>query len=140
MLKRYANFAFLYAIVAMVFGVFYREFTKIIGFWGETRLSVMHTHYFVLGMVFLLVLLGLEKAFGFSGQKPAKWFWLLYNIGLNITGLALFVRGLLQAMETPVSSALDASLSGVAGIGHVLLGLGIILFFVALRKTLKKTT
>lgn len=32
MCKKYINFAFIYAIVAMVFGVFYREFTKFIGF------------------------------------------------------------------------------------------------------------
>ena len=42
MTKRYANLALVYAIVAMVFGVFYREFTKFQHFSGQTNLSVMH--------------------------------------------------------------------------------------------------
>ena len=28
MVKRYANMAVVYAVIAMIFGVFYREFTK----------------------------------------------------------------------------------------------------------------
>ena len=43
-MKKYANSALIYAIAAMVFGVFYREFTKFMGFTGESALSVMHTH------------------------------------------------------------------------------------------------
>ena len=48
MAKRYANLALVYGIAAMVFGVFYREFTKFSHFSGKTNLSVMHTHYFML--------------------------------------------------------------------------------------------
>ena len=47
-MKRYMNAAQLYAILAMVGGVFYREFTKFQGFTGKTVLSVVHTHYFLL--------------------------------------------------------------------------------------------
>ena len=43
--KRYANLALVYAVIAMVFGVFYREFTKIKYFTGQTNLSIIHTHY-----------------------------------------------------------------------------------------------
>ena len=49
MIKRYLNTAILYAILAMIFGVFYREFTKFNHFTGKTNLSVMHTHYFLHG-------------------------------------------------------------------------------------------
>ena len=56
-MKRYANNALFYSILAMVGGVFYREFTKLSGFVGETTLSVVHTHYFLLGMVIFLLLL-----------------------------------------------------------------------------------
>ena len=66
MSKRYANFAFIYAIAAMAFGVFYREFTKFNGFTAKTALSVVHTHYFLLGVVFFLLLLLLEKNFSFT--------------------------------------------------------------------------
>ena len=49
-MKRYMNSALLYAILAMAGGVFYREFTKFNGFTAKTTLSVVHTHYFLLGM------------------------------------------------------------------------------------------
>ena len=70
--KRYANLALFYAIAAMAFGVFYREYTKFSHFSGQTNLSVIHTHYFLLGMFFFLVLMALEKSFSFSGKKEGK--------------------------------------------------------------------
>ena len=56
-MKRYINASLLYALLAMVGGVFYREFTKFNGFTARTSLGVVHTHYFLLGMVFFLLLL-----------------------------------------------------------------------------------
>ena len=41
-MKRYANTAVVYAVIAMIFGVFYREFTKFNGFEGQTVLSAIH--------------------------------------------------------------------------------------------------
>ena len=61
MVKRYANIAFIYAVIAMFFGIFYREFTKLNHFTGQTNLSVMHTHYFTLGMFFFLILTSYDK-------------------------------------------------------------------------------
>ena len=61
-MKRYMNFAFLYSILAMCGGVFYREFTKFNNFMGKTTLAVVHTHYFMLGMVFFLLLLQVKSA------------------------------------------------------------------------------
>ena len=45
-MKRYMKMALLYAVLAMIGGVFYREFTKFNGFTGKTALGVEHTHYF----------------------------------------------------------------------------------------------
>ena len=135
MAKRYLNTAFTYAIVAMVLGVFYREFTKFTGFTGLTRLSVMHTHYFMLGMFFFLALALLERAFSFSEQKGTKTWVRLYHVGLNITTACLFLCGLAQATETTLSSALSGSLSGVAGIGHILLGTSMIALLILIRRS-----
>ena len=38
-MKKYANSALIYAILAMVGGVFFREFTKFNGFEGATTLA-----------------------------------------------------------------------------------------------------
>lgn len=62
-MKRYMNCALLYSVLAMAGGVFYREFTKLNAFTGKTTLSVVHTHYFLLGMVvFLLLLLQIRRS------------------------------------------------------------------------------
>jgi len=68
-MKRYINTASVYAILAMIGGVFYREFTKFNGFTAKTTLAFLHTHYFMLGMVFFLLLLVLEKNFSFTNAK-----------------------------------------------------------------------
>ena len=70
-MKRYVNASILYALIAMAGGVFYREFTKFNAFTGKTTLAVVHTHYFLLGMVFFLLLLLLEKAFAFPVKRRA---------------------------------------------------------------------
>ena len=132
-MKRYANASLLYALIAMAGGVFYREFTKFSGFTGKTALSVVHTHYFLLGMLFSLLLLLLEKSFAFSGEKTGCVL-ALYHVGLNVTGAALLVRGVAQVLALPLSRAMDASLSGVAGIGHLLLGVSMVLLLLRIRK------
>ena len=90
MAKRYANMALIYGIAAMVFGVFYREFTKFSHFTGTTNLSVMHTHYFLLGMFFFLILMLLEKSFSFSGKNTGKVL-IVYHLGLNISGFGFLM-------------------------------------------------
>lgn len=135
MTKRFASLAFIYAITAMAFGVFYREFTKLNGFSGDTRLSVIHTHYFVLGMLFFLVLMLIEKSFGISSQKNLVRFVFAYNIGLNITGAAFFARGLTQVLQSELSKGADTSISGVAGIGHVIMGVSLILILLKVKKS-----
>lgn len=134
-MKKLTNVALIYAIVALVSGVIYREFTKIVGFTGETNLSLLHTHLFTLGMVFFLIVLGLEAIFTLSKQKTYKWFMLTYNIGLVLTAVLMAVRGFFQVQGTELSRGLDASISGISGIGHILLGVGMILFFIVLKRS-----
>ncbi len=136
MIKRYANLALAYAVTAMIFGVFYREFTKFNGFSGQTNLSVMHTHYFLLGMFFFLILMLMEQSFGFSAQRNVGRILIVYQLGLNITGLGFLMRGLAQVWSVPLSRAMDASISGIAGIGHILLGVSMILILLKIKKQL----
>lgn len=132
-MRRYANASLIYALVAMAGGVFYREFTKFNGFTGNTTLSVIHTHYFLLGMVFFLLLLLLEKNLGFAEKKTAM-VTAVYHAGLNITGAALLVRGVTQTLALSLSDKMDAAISGVSGIGHLLLGVSVVLLLLLVRK------
>ena len=134
-MKKYFNAAIVYASLALAGGVFYREFTKYTAFTGKTNLAFLHTHYFMLGMFFFLALALLERAFAFSAQKGIKTWITLYHVGLNITTACLLLRGLAQATETTLSTALSGSLSGVAGIGHILLGTSMIALLILIRRS-----
>lgn len=131
--KRYINTALLYAVLAMIGGVFYREFTKFNGFTGETTLGVVHTHYFMMGMVFFLLLLLLEKNFSFTGEKTGRVL-IFYHIGLNLTVVMFLVRGISQVLKINLSSGMDASISGVAGIGHILTGVSLVLLLLQIKR------
>lgn len=136
-MKRYINAALVYAILAMAGGVFYREFTKFNGFTDKTTLSVVHTHYFLLGMVFFLLLLLLEKNFSFTGAKTGRVL-AAYHIGLNLTAVMLIVRGVIQVLELTLSTGMNAAISGISGIGHILLGISMVILFVQIRHKIKK--
>lgn len=131
--KKYMNLTLIYGILAMAWGVFYREFTRFSDFSGLTRLSVLHTHYFLLGMFFFLGLLLAEKVFSFSDKGTGKLL-LVYQLGLNITGLGFLMRGLTQVWGTQLTRGLDASISGISGIGHILLGVSMVLLLLKLKK------
>ena len=131
-MKRYVNAAMLYAILAIAGGVFYREFTKFNGFTAKTTLSIVHTHYFLLGMVFFLLLL-LEKCFSFTDAKTNRLL-VVYHIGLNLTMALFMVRGILQVLGVTISEAISAAVSGIAGIGHILLGVSLVLLIQQVRR------
>lgn len=127
------NSALFYAILAMAGGVFYREFTKFNSFTGKTTLSVVHTHYFLLGMVFFLLLLLLEKGFSFTSEKTVR-ILVAYHIGLNLTAVMFVVRGVAQVLIPALSFGMSAAISGFAGIGHILSGVSMVLLLVQIKR------
>ena len=133
-MKKMLDLSFGYALAALAGGVFYREFTRLNGFTGRTALGLVHTHLFLLGCGLFLVLAALCARLPVREQKPYRLFFRLYNAGLPLTAAALLARGVLQVLGTPLSSAADAALSGAAGGGHILLGAGLVLLFVCLRR------
>ena len=133
-MKRCMNASLLYAILAMVGGVFYREFTKFNGFTARTTLGVVHTHYFLLGMVYFLLLLLLEKSFSFMGAKTERVLT-AYQVGLNLTAVMFVVRGVPQVLGTELSTGMNAAISGIAGIGHILLGISMVMLLLQVKKS-----
>lgn len=136
-MKKYMNAALAYSLVAMAGGVFYREFTKFNGFTGKTTLGVVHAHYFVLGMVFFLLLLLLEKNFSFTQKKTGKAL-ATYHIGLNLAGVMFLVRGIPQVLGMELSTGMNAAISGMAGIGHILLGVSMVLILLQIKNRVDK--
>lgn len=136
-MKKALNCALIYAIAGMAAGVYYREFTKILGFEGTTVLSSVHPHLLSLGMlVFLLVALFAQRT-DLETYKRYRVFMIVYNAGVTLSAAMMLVRGTLQVLAKPLSSGLSASISGIAGIGHMLTGVGIILLLSTLKKTAK---
>jgi len=135
-MRHYLKAGVVYALIGMASGVFYREFTKFSAFAGTTRLSLMHGHYLSLGLFFFLFLLILEKQFSWSSWPKAKAFVLVYHVGLNMSALGLFARGLSQVLGLELGKALDASISGLSGIGHLLLGVSLIAILLRVGKAI----
>lgn len=133
-MKKYFNIAFIYAIAAIASGVFYREFTKFNDFTGKTSLSVTHLHLFVLGTIMFLVIALLIERTNLEEQKSFKTFIKLYNIGLPFMVIMFYVRGIVQVLGVELSKGANASISGIAGIAHIIMTIAIVMFFINLRK------
>lgn len=133
-MKKYLNMSLAYAIAAMAGGVFYREFTKWNGFTGVTALGKVHTHLFMLGMIMFLIVALFAERYPLSEQKTFRMFVRVYNMGVPVTSLMMVVRGITQVLNLPLSKGASSAISGIAGIGHILTGAGMILLLLSLRK------
>lgn len=132
-MKKLFYSAFGYMVIGVLSGLFYREYTKGREFEGFTQLSVVHTHLLTLGFIVLLIVLILEKLFTLSESRLFNWFFWTYNVGLVMTAAIMVVHGMMQANGT---TEVSAAIPGIAGLGHILLSVGMVLLFLALRTRL----
>ncbi|MBO1331401.1 DUF2871 domain-containing protein [Streptomyces sp. VRA16 Mangrove soil] len=132
-MKKLLNAAHLYMILGVVSGLYYRELTKAEHFTGQTQLGVVHTHVLALGMLFFLVVLALEKLFSLTASALFGWFFWIYNAGLVITVGMMTLHGTL----TVLGRDSGAAVSGIAGLGHILLTAGLVLLFITIGKRLQ---
>ena len=127
------NTAFAYMVLGLVSGLFYREYTKATDTLGaDTQLATLHTHFLALGMVVFLVVLALDALFQLSGRRSFTVFYWTYNIGLLMTVVMQAVRGILT-LDGQDPAATTAAIPGIAGLGHMVLTVGLVALFVALR-------
>lgn len=59
---------------------------------------------------------------------------MFYHIGLNLTVIMLIIRGVVQVLSLDV---LNAVLSGIAGIGHLILDISMVLVLISIRNCIK---
>ena len=133
-MKRLLNASFIYMLAGVASGLFYREFTKLNDFpEGQfTQLGLAHTHLLTLGFIVLLIVLVLEKQFTLSRSKLFGWFFWVYNAGVIVTSAMLIWHGSL----TVLGQEGNGMISGIAGLGHILLTAGMVLLFLCLRRAL----
>ena len=127
--------ALVWMIVGLTAGLFYRTYAQqIMNFHGDTQLAVLHTHILVLGMVFFLIALCIEKLFTLSDTKWFNLFFWHYTAGLALTCLMMLIIGIMQVNHMSSSGMID----GIAGLGHIVITAGLAFFFVALGKKVLK--
>lgn len=139
-MKKLINLSLTYAIAGMAGGVFYREFTKWNGFTGVTALGKVHVHLLILGTVIFLIAALFAKVTPLQEQRLYRPFLITYNIGVPLTAIMLVVRGVVEVRAVPLSAALNASISGISGIAHIITGTGLVLLLLALRKAADAAT
>ncbi len=138
-MKKIYKKSLIFTIIGLFLGVYFREFTKYNGFVqegaliGRTSLSFMHTHMLTLGTVMTLIFGILLYQQGLNLDSLGKR-WTFYEIGVYLTVLMMFIRGNIQVLNLDLSKMVDASISGFAGIAHIMLGLS---FLAILQKLYK---
>lgn len=125
--------AWIYTALGLLAGLFYREYTKAHDFDGKTQLAVTHTHLLALGMLLFLVVLALTAVLPIAELKLFTLFFWFYNAGLVVTVTMMFVRGIIQVNDGEKDLP---AVSGIAGLGHILITVGVVHLFLALKKGL----
>lgn len=131
-MQKYFKISSFYLLFGLVMGIFSREFTKFNNFSGYTVLKSVHTHTLVLGFLFFIIVLLLEKNFTISNNKSFNKWIILYNLGLLYLIITLSIRGILQVIGSDF-----VGLSHIAGLGHAILGISLVWFLAIVNKELK---
>ncbi len=130
------------SIAYLAFGLFAGLFHHEAAYWthfeGFSVLSRVHAHALVLGAAVFLLMPVLMKTFEIQKQKSFGWFVGLYNVGLVMTLGFMTARGVYQLFRLPMPSFADHMIGGLAGIGHVILTVGVGFLFHALLRTADK--
>lgn len=128
------NASIVYFLLAMIGGVFYREFTKWNGYTAPTTLGVLHVHLLVLGTVVFLLIAVIAKITDLENNSLFKKFFVTYNIALPVMVLMLLARGIVQVLDIEIGKMGNGMLSGFAGLSHI----GIMIAFIFLLLVIKK--
>ncbi len=128
-MKRLFWSALFYSIIGLLLGVFYREFTKMNEYNGTTMLTGLHVHSLVLGLLFFIILILLEHNFSITSCRSYNICYVIYNLGLIGTLATMTTRGIFQVLGQDMPG-----LNHIAGLFHMLLGVGIVWFVLLLKK------
>lgn len=121
-----------YTALGLPSGLVYRELTKAHQFTGKTELAVVHTHLLALGTLFFLIVLVLEHQLALSNTRAYRWFFAVYNTAVLWTVACMTIIG----VRTVLGHGESTPLAELAGIGHVLLTIGFVLFFLTVHQAI----
>ena len=118
--------SFVNLIMGLVAGVFYREFTKYYGFAAANHLGKLHVHMLVLGFIAMLLLYVVVKRYEDSDVKTIKRPVHIFEGGLILTVISMMVIGIYEVVGEGVATISIPAISGISGIGHILLAVGLV--------------
>ncbi|PID81171.1 MAG: beta-carotene 15,15'-monooxygenase [Clostridiales bacterium] len=128
--RNVAEMAFVYLIFGLAAGIFFREFSKAYDFSGSSSLANMHGHLIALGVIGLLIVYALLIVLQPKNPqlvKKMKLPLLLWHIGLSISVIMMMIKGMIEVLGYHYYGAIVAAVAGTAGIGHIVLGVALIL-------------
>lgn len=137
-MKKIMNASIVYFLLAMIGGVFYREFTKWNGYTAPTTLGVLHVHLLVLGTVVFLLIAVIAKITDLENNSLFKKFFVTYNIALPVMVLMLLARGIVQVLDVEIGKMGNGMLSGFAGLSHIGIMIAFIFLLLAIKKEMLK--
>ena len=137
-MKKLFNSAFVYLLAALASGVLWREITKILDITEPTALGTVHTHLFSLGFIMFLLFILLEKNFHVSEAPKFNLFFILYHIGLILSAVLMVVRGMISILvingTIEMTNGLNGAISGIAGMGHIILTVALVIYMFLLKE------
>ena len=136
-MKRLINTALVYLIAGAAAGVFFREFTKLSGFSGQTVLGFMHPHLLALGFLVFLIATLFALASDFTGDRLFKPFFIVSFVKRAVLYVAR-KRGKTLTLFLILLVIATAALSGIAGIGHIMVGVGLVLLVIMFKRVVDR--
>ncbi len=137
-MRRVINTAGFYGLFSLISGVFYREFTKFNNFEGVTVLKSIHSHLMVMGCFLFLIICLFIKNFNLNENKKFQKFNIIYNIGFILMITMFYVKGIVQILNLNLNKALSYSVSGISGVSHILLTIGLVYLFLSIKEEVLK--
>ncbi len=134
-MKKMYQISLAYLVFGLMAGLVNHEVAYWTHFTGESVLSVVHPHAILLGGLVFLLLPLFMKSFAIEKQKSFRIFLWVYNSGLIMTLGFMTARGMSQLLEMPFPHFWDHLVGGFAGIGHIILTVGLGFLFHALIKS-----
>lgn len=117
--------AFVNMIMGFVGGVFYREFTKYYDFNAVNHLGKLHVHMLVLGFITMFMLYLIVKKYEDANIRDFKRPVHIFEGGLILTVVSMMVIGIYEVVGEGVATISIPAISGISGIGHILLAVGL---------------
>lgn len=137
-MKKYIKYSAVFLALGIIFGVFYREFSKAYGIVNTySPLGLVHTHFLVLGVAFTLIIGLVNEKNGGRNEKLFKWAFNVYCAGVLGAGIMMSARGIIDILIKSdkivyeLSDGANGALAGISGLFHAVLGVGLVLIFVS---------